>query len=618
MANPAASPDGRNTAGTAQRVQWRTRVAALKNVRPLMRMAWRAAPGQMSLSLGLRVVTAILPLSMLYVSKLIVDHVVTAIAHGQTDWHAIWWLLAAELGLAALTDILARLIDLSDGLLSVRFGNAVNLRLMEHTCSLDLASLEDPGSLDRLERARTQAVTRLELLAAIGRIVQSSVTLLSYSAGVLWFSPLLFAMLLGSVVPAFIGETHFAALGFMMLLRQTPHRRELDYLRFLGASHESAKEIKVFGLDGFVLARYRELADRFYREHRELGIRRAAVGAALSITGTIGYYGAYAVVLYRTLLGELSLGDMTFLAGTFLRSRTSIQTIFASLTGVAEQTLLLTNLFDFLAMRPRIVSTPDARPAPRPIRRGFEFQDVSFRYDSSAAFALRNVSFTLAPGERLALVGENGAGKTTLVKLLARLYDPTEGRILLDGVDLREYDLEDLRREIGVIFQDYVRFQMRAYENIGLGSIEHIGDHARVEWAAAQSRASDIVARLPGQYGQMLGRRFEGGVDLSGGEWQKFALSRAYMRDPQLLILDEPTASLDARGEYEVFRSFMDLSRARMTVLISHRFSTARAADRILVLEHGAIREEGTHQQLLGLAGRYAELFDLQAGGYRA
>lgn len=610
-APPASTPHGERI------VSWRTRLAALRNIGPLVRMAWTASPSQMCISLGLRLIGAFVPIATLWISKLIVDRVVSIATHGGTDWSDVWWLLLGELLLVAGGEVMTRLTELSDGLLAARFTHTVNIRLIEHTSSVDLATLEDPVFLDKLERARTHATARLDLLMGVGRIGQNLVTLGSYAAGVLWFSPLLFALLLGSVVPAFIGETHFAAISFMLAVGQTPYRRELEYLRFLGASRESAKEIKMFGLGAFLTERYAALSERFYQEQRALGVRRAMAGSALALVGALGYYAAYAVVLHRTLSGALTIGAMTFLAGTFLRSRTSLQVIFSGLSGVADQAMFLTSLFDFLAVPPGIATRAGARRAPRPIRRGLEFRHVSFRYHGSDRLVLRDVNFALAPGERLALVGENGAGKTTVVKLMTRLYDPTDGVVLLDGVDLREYDLDDLRREVGVIFQDFVRFEMRVRENIGLGSVEHLADAARVQRAAEKSRAADVVSRLPLAYEQMLGRVFSGGVELSGGEWQKIALSRAYMRDPQVLILDEPTAALDARAEYEVFRSFADIARDRMAVLISHRFSTVRMADRILVLEQGEVREQGTHHELLGRAGRYAELFRIQANGYQ-
>ncbi|HSR40941.1 MAG TPA: ABC transporter ATP-binding protein, partial [Longimicrobiales bacterium] len=378
-----------------------------------------------------------------------------------------------------------------------------------------------------------------------------------------------------------------------------------------------AKEIKLFGLSGWFARKYEASADAFYEANRELAVKRAWVGALLTGVSTVVYYGAYFYIVALTVLGVRTLGDLTFLAGSFMRSRNLISGILLGSADIYEQSLFLKDLFEFLEMKPRLASPEDPVPVPRAIRRGFEFEDVGFRYQGSERWALRNVSFELRPGQKLALVGENGAGKTTLAKLLGRLYDPTEGRILLDGVDLREYDLEELRRNIGVIFQDFVRYALIARENIAVGRIEAREDEDRIVDAARKSLAEDVVEQLEAGLDHMLGRRFEGGANLSGGEWQKIALARAYMRDAQVLILDEPTASLDARAEYEVFRRFSELTRGRMAVLISHRFSTVRMADRILVLEGGTVREEGSHEELLALGGHYAELFTLQAAGYR-
>jgi ATP-binding cassette subfamily B protein len=420
-----------------------------------------------------------------------------------------------------------------------------------------------------------------------------------------------------AVVPSFLGEAHFAALGYSLLYRWTPERRLLDYLRYMGASDESAKEVKLFGLSDFLVGRYGKLSEEFYQENKQLAVRRNVVSTALVTLGTLGYYAAYAVIIYLTVLSRYTIGSLTFLAGSFRQSRDLIQRILLSLSNIYEQSLYLGDLFTFFDVKPRVLSRPGARAVPSPIRQGFEFTDVGFRYPGSEQWAVRHLTFSLAPDERIALVGENGAGKTTLVKLLARLYDPDEGRILLDGVDLRDYDLESLRRNIGVIFQDFVRYDLILKENIGVGQVERLDDDARIREAGRRSLADSVATRLTGGYDQMLGRRFDGGVDLSGGEWQKVALGRAYLREAQVLILDEPTAALDARAEYEVFLRFAELTQGRMAVLISHRFSTVRMADRIIVLQGGELVDQGTHEQLVARGGLYAELFSLQAAGYR-
>jgi ATP-binding cassette, subfamily B, bacterial len=580
-------------------------------------MVWNTSPLLTTATVVLRLLSALIPVGQLWVGKLIIDQVVRAVQGRLTDPHRIWVYLAYEIALAVLSDLLSRAVNLSDSLLGDKFTNHVSLRLMEHANRLDLVSFEDPVFYDKLERARRQTTARLGMLGIIAGMGQQVVTLLTLLAAVVSFSPWFLLLLVGAVIPAFLGETRFAMLAYSMLYRWTPERRELDYLRMLGASNQSAKEVKIFGLGQHLADRSRTLFDRFYEENKALAIKRALTGSLLNLLPTAGYYGAYVLILVRTMAGAMTVGSLTFVAGAFARSRSLIETLFSSLNNIAEQALYIKDLFDFFETQPNIVSGPNALPAPRPIRSGFEFRDVSFAYPGSERQVLRRVSFHFDAGERIALIGENGAGKTTLVKLLARLYEPTGGAILLDGIDLREYDVDSLRAEIGVIFQDYMRYDMLVRENIGFGRIEELSNQPRVESAARKSMADPLIARLERGYDQMLGRRFENGVDLSAGQWQKVALGRAYMRDAQVLILDEPTASLDARAEYEVFLRFADLTRGRMAVLISHRFSTVRMADRILVLADGELIEQGSHQQLVALGGRYAELFELQAAGYR-
>jgi ATP-binding cassette subfamily B protein len=501
----------------------------------------------------------------------------------------------------------------------------MSVRLMEHAAKLDLAQFEDPEFYDHLERARRQTVGRIALLTLLLSMSQDALTLLTLAGALIAYSPWLLLLLAIAVVPSFLGETHFASLGYSLLFRWTPERRQLDYLRYVGASDKTAKEVQMFGLAPWITERYATLSQRFYEENRDLSIRRGLVSALLSILGTIGYYGAYIIILLHAVRGEITIGMLTFLAASFARGRDVIQSILLSASNVFEQALYLRDLFVFLDMRPTIESPPNARLVPAKIRSGFVFEDVGFRYPGNDRWAVRNVDMVLQPGERVALVGENGAGKTTITKLMARLYDPTEGRITLDGVDLKEYDLASLRHAIGVIFQDFVRYDMRFDENIGVGEIESVradldksnGTPAAISAAAENSLAASLLPRFTKGYQQMLGRRFDDGVDLSGGEWQKIALARAYIRDAQVLILDEPTAALDARAEYEVFLRFSELVAGRMAVLISHRFSTVRMADRIIVLRHGKVEEQGSHKELLANHGLYEELFTMQAAGYR-
>ncbi|HZT28617.1 MAG TPA: ABC transporter ATP-binding protein [Bryobacteraceae bacterium] len=606
-----------NSVLDAQVRAWRERMRALKNLPPVLVLLWNSGRLLVTAAVSLRIVSALIPVSMLWVSRFIIDDAVSAVRHPGYIPDDIWWLVAAEFLLGAAGSVLGRTIDYCDARLADEFSRSVSLRIMEHAATLDLASFEDPSFYDVLERARVQATDRIAMLHALGTLVEQGITLVSLSAAVILFSPLLFALLVFCVAPAFLGESHLAFLGYSLAHSLTPVRRELDYLRVLATGKESAKEVKVFGLAGYLRDQFASITGGVIRRNRSLARKRLWVGSLLAILGSLGYYGGYTFLVVRTLQGRLSVGELTFLAGALAGSNRQLQLLFSTFASIADQALFLTDLMQFFAVRPRIRCVPRALPAPRPIRDGFEFRQVSFWYPQTERLVLSDLDFRIAPGERVALVGENGQGKTTFVKLLARLYDPTSGQILLDGVDLREYHLEDLHRQIGVIFQDFMRYDLPARENIGVGQIEQLHDPRALLRAASKSRALEIVHRFPDGLHQMLGRRFEGGVDLSGGEWQKFALARAYLRDAQVLILDEPTASLDALAEYEVFRRFTELTEGRMAILISHRFSTVRMCDRIVVLEAGRIREEGTHRQLVARGGRYAAMFELQASNYR-
>jgi ATP-binding cassette subfamily B protein len=598
-------------------IGWQERLSALRNVPAVLKIVWDSGPAVVVFGLVSRLFASFLPVVLLWITKLIIDGIVRAVSIHQPVQPGFWWLVATEFSLAVLASILTRAIDYSDSLLADKYTRHVSIRVMDHAASLDLLAYEDPVFYDRLERARVQATDRLGMIQAIGRLVQLCITTLTLSVSIMLFSPWLMLLLIVGVIPAFIGESHFAFLGYAKNFRQTPIRRQLDYLRVLGGSKEAAKELKLFGLRTFLRERFTRLSDEIYQENVALSRRKLIAGSLLSVVGTMGYYAAYVFVIWRTIAGALSIGTLTFLAGAILQASSNIQQIFSTLAGIADQALFLTDLLAFFEMRATIRSRPNALPAPRPIVRGFEFRNVSFHYPGSSRLILDGMNFQLRSGERVALIGENGQGKTTIVKLITRLYDPSEGEILLDGVDLREYDLEDLHREMGVIFQDFMRYEMTARENIAVGRIEEIDNPELLQEAARKSLANYVVGRLAGGYEQMLGRRFDQGVDLSGGEWQKVALARAYLRDAQLLILDEPTAALDARSEFEVFRRFSELTAGKMALFISHRFSTVRTADRIVVLDNGKVVEEGSHDQLASLGGRYAEMFEMQASSYR-
>jgi ATP-binding cassette, subfamily B, bacterial len=623
-------PLGRASKGTftASNASLKERVGALRNLRPFAVMVWRTSPQLMAASLALRLVRALLPVITLFIGKLIIDDVVALVQmphkpetlsqwlnSGLLNWLGL--LLIAEFALAVLADILGRIVSLVDGLLSERVSNSSSVRLMEHAATLDLEDFEDSEFQDQLERARRQTSGRMTLMGQLLGQAQDIMTVASFVAGFIFFAPWLIALLLLALVPAFLGEAHFNAQSYSLDFGRTPERRELDYVRQTAASVDTAKEVKIFGLNGFLIDRYIRLANDFYAANRKLAIQRARWGGLFTAIGTIGYYLAYAYIAWRTLTGEFSVGDLTFLAGSFRRLRTLLEGLLTSFSTTAGQALYLNDLFSFFEVEPEILSPDNPRPFPQPIREGFVFDDVGFRYPDAERWAVRHLSFELRAGEVLALVGENGAGKTTLVKLLTRLYDPNEGRILLDGHDLREYDLEALRGNMGVIFQDFVRYNLSAGDNIAVGKIVARGDSARIERAAMRSQADEVITRLPAGYQQMIGKRFKNGVELSGGEWQKIAIARAYMREAAVLVLDEPTAALDARSEFEVFKRFKELSSGKTAVLISHRFSSVRMADRILVLADGIVEAAGTHDELMKQSGRYSELFELQAAGYR-
>lgn len=615
------------------------RFAALGYIAPLLKLVWETHRGYTIAMALLRLMRAAIPVATLWVGKLIIDTVVAS-RESTPDFGRLWKLVAFEIVIMTTGDVLARVSSLVESLLGDLFSNHTSVRLMQHAATLDLSHFEDPAFYDHLERARRQTTGRIGLLTQLLTIGQDGLTLITLGAALIVYSPWLLLLLAVAVLPSFFGETHFASLEYSMQFRWTPERRQLDYLRYVAASDKTAKEVQLFGLSHWLTDRFRALSARFYDENKKLSIRKAYVSTALSLIGTLGYYSAYVIILARAVNGAISIGELTFLAGSFARSRGLIQGLLMGAGGIYQQCLYLKDLFDFFDMKPSIASPPGASPVPRPIREGFVFEDIGFRYPGSDAWAVRHVSFTLRAGERIAFVGENGAGKTTLTKLLARLYDPTEGRILLDGVDLREYDIHSVRRAIGVIFQDFVRYDLRFDENVGVGEIDEVRSYldrvgaskerdsnvaadsngevpGAIVSASEKSQASSLLPRFAKGYQQMLGRRFDEGVELSGGEWQKIALARAYMRDAQVLILDEPTASLDARAEYEVFTRFSKLVAGRMAVIISHRFSTVRMADRIIVLQNGMVTEDGSHQELVARGGLYAELFELQAEGYR-
>jgi len=606
-----------STRKKTNKISLKERFLALGNLPQFFKLIWQTSPTLTLTTAIIRIIRSAIPVSILYVGKLIIDQVVH-LSRSTNHTHAyLLQLVAIELTLAILSDALGRASTLIDSLLGDLFSNHTSIKIMQHAATLDLEQFEDSNFYDKLERARQQTIGRTILLTQVFSQVQDLITMGFLAAGLLVFNPWLMVLLFVAVLPAFIGEAYFNDQSYSLSMRQTPERRELDYVRYIGASDETAKEVKLFNLSTFLIDRFKSLSQKFYRDNKKLAVRRSLWGTAFSLLGTLGYYGAYIFIIFKTIDGKISIGDLTFLAGSFRQLRSLLDGVLSRFTAVSQGAIYLQDFFDFFEIQPTIRPSTASLPFPNPIKKGFVFENVGFKYANSDDWANRNINFVLPAGEKLALVGENGAGKTTLVKLLARLYDPTEGKILLDGHDLREYNVTELRKNIGVIFQDYIRYQMTVSYNIAVGNIEEKENRGLIVESAKKSLADRLVQKLAGKYDQALGKRFNQGVELSGGEWQKIALARAYMKEAQLLILDEPTSALDARAEYEVFQRFSELTLGKTAVLISHRFSTVRMADRILVLDKGLLIEMGSHEELLNKGGRYAELFHLQAMGYQ-
>ncbi|SNT21284.1 ATP-binding cassette, subfamily B [Granulicella rosea] len=605
-----------NESQAKQQSPWSERLRALRNMPPVLGILWDSGRAVVTWGLILRVLVAVAPFGIAKVAQYIITDI-AAHLRGQPLPANFWQIVGAEVVLNVALGLLTRAVDYSDSLLANRYTQHVSVRVMEQAARLDLTTYENPVFYDRLERARVQATDRLAMIQQMGRLFQQVITTLVFSVALVMASPWLVLLLALGVLPSFLGETHYAFLGYAKNFRQTPAKRQMDYLRQVAGSREGAKEVKLFGLNKFFTDRFQALADQIYVEDTALSRSKLIVGGLLGIVGTLGYYGAYVYVIWKTIGGNYDIGQFTFLTAAIQQASSNLQQVFSTASGIADQALFLTDLLAFFEMEPTVMSKPDGKLLPDVIKRGFEFRNVTFTYPGTNRTVLKDFTLHLKPGERIALIGENGQGKTTIVKLITRLYDPTEGQILLDGVDLRDYKIEDLHRHIGVIFQDFMRFEMTARENIAVGRIEIPHKQEEIEDAAHKSLADTVVAKLGNGYDQILGRRFEGGVELSGGEWQKIALARAYLRDAQLLILDEPTAALDARSELEVFERFAELTQGKMALLISHRFSTVRMADRIVVLSGGRLIEEGDHRHLMEKGGVYAGMFEMQAASYR-
>jgi ATP-binding cassette, subfamily B, bacterial len=600
--------------------KWRQLRRSFTHTPQAVRFVWRtnrwATVGLGLLTLG----GALLPATQAWVGKLIVDGVVASIQSAQNDEQVrrVFIYLLLELGLFLLSAAFTHGRRLIQQLIQLQLANRIRGEIIGKALTLDLAYFEDSDFYDRLQNARRDGGYKpVELINDTFLIVQNLITLISFALLMLRFSPWLVVILVVTSIPAFIAETRYAERGFRLLTRRAPETRQVNYLSRLLTEDTAVKEIKLFNIGGTLLKRYTTLFDKFFEEDKSLALRRAGAGFALGLIATLGFYGSYAWIVWHTVQGRITLGDMTLYLAIFRQGQSTFQSILSAIGNIYENNLFMANFFDFLRLEPRMKTNGQGRKLPRPLRGGIEFRGVGFRYPDSDEWALRGVDLAIQPGEKIALVGHNGAGKTTLIKLLSRLYDPTEGSILIDGIDIRDLDPLELQQRIGVIFQDFVRYHLPVRENIGFGQIDAMDDAERIAAAARKSGAQAVVEELPLGYETMLGRWFHDGHELSLGQWQKIALARAFMREAEILVLDEPTASVDARAEYEIFQNFKTLTEGKMAILISHRFSTVRMADRIAVIQGGSIVELGTHEELLRREGVYAELFSMQAEGYR-
>jgi ATP-binding cassette subfamily B protein len=593
-----------------------------------LELVWRSAPGGV-IALGVfTIAAAALPPFVAWVGKLIIDAVVAAHAAVPGPARAAALdravrLVALELGAVAAMAGCERVLGLVRQLVGLRLGIDLNVRILEKAEKLSLRHFEDATFYDKLTRARREASTRpLSLIQSNFQVIRHGLTLAGYIALLIGFSGWMALAVLAATVPAFIAEARFSGAAFRLRNWRSPDSRRLTYLEYVLGNDEHAKEVKLFGLAPLLLGRYKRLAETFFADDRRLAVRRMAWGYALSLLSTVVFYGCYALIVAATVRGRLSLGEMTLYLVAFRQGQQSFQAVLSALGGMYEDTLYMSNLFEYFAIPTEDRKTTGPVAVVR-AEEGIRFEGVGFKYPGGGAgegekWALRNVDVFVPKGQSLALVGENGAGKTTFIKMLAGLYEPTEGRVLLDGRDVRTWDEQELRARIGVIFQDFNEYQLALRENVAFGSVDHLDDELRVGRAVDQGGAKELVATLSAGLETQLGRWFAGGVELSGGQWQKVALARAFMREEaDILILDEPTAALDAEAEHAVFQRFRALAAGRTTILISHRFPTVRMADRILVLEAGRVIEDGTHAELIAAGRRYAHLFGLQAAGYR-
>jgi ATP-binding cassette subfamily B protein len=591
--------------------------ASLRFIPRFLSRVYLTHPGLFIGNVFLRLLKSLIPITLLWVGKEIIDEVILQVDLDPSDLTRLYWLIGIELLLAILSDVFNRLISLTDGLLGDLYSNASSIELIQKTAKVELASLEDSEFYDKLERARQQTTSRVSLMSNVLAQIQNIITIISLVSGLIYFYPILILLLVISIIPSFINELKYSQSSYSLQKSWTPERRELDYMRMIGASDVTAKEIKLFGLADFISSTFKRISDKYYKANKKLSIKKSLWGGVFHILGDLAYYGAYVFIVLKAVAGLVTIGDLTFLAGSFSQLRNQLQTVFSRFSNITQSAMYLQDYFEFIDMDFSSDNPEQYREAPSEFNHSIQFENVSFSYPQSEKMVLSSLTFDLKKGEKLALVGENGAGKTTLIKLLLRLYEPTGGQILMDGVPIREYRKEDYQKMLGAIFQDFVKYYLTAKINIAVGNIDEQHNSAKIKDAAVQSLANDVIESLPMGYDQGLGRRFKKGAELSGGQWQKIALARAYMSDAPIIILDEPTSALDARAESEVFQRFIGLTKDRTSIIISHRFSTVRMADRILVLQNGSILELGTHEELLAKPKLYAELFELQAEGYR-
>ncbi|AFU70321.1 multidrug ABC-type exporter, ATP-binding/permease components [Psychroflexus torquis ATCC 700755] len=591
--------------------------ASLRFIPRFLSRVYQTHPGLFIGNVFLRLLKSLIPITLLWVGKEIIDEVILRVDLDTSDLNRLYWLIGIELLLAILSDVFNRLISLTDGLLGDLYSNASSIELIQKTAKVELASLEDSEFYDKLERARQQTSSRVSLMSNVLAQIQDIITIISLVSGLIYFYPILIVLLVISIIPSFINELKYSQSSYSLQKSWTPERRELDYMRMIGASDVTAKEIKLFGLADFISSTFKRISDKYYKANKKLSIKKSLWGGVFHILGDLAYYGAYVFIVLKAVAGLVTIGDLTFLAGSFSQLRNQLQTVFSRFSNITQSAMYLQDYFEFVDMDFSGDNPEQYRAAPSEFNHSIHFDNVSFSYPQSEKMVLSSLTFDLKKGEKLALVGENGAGKTTLIKLLLRLYEPTGGQILMDGVPIREYRKEDYQKMLGAIFQDFVKYYLTAKINIAVGNIDEEHNIDKIKDAAVQSLANEVIESLPMGYDQGLGRRFKKGAELSGGQWQKIALARAYMSDAPIIILDEPTSALDARAESEVFQRFIGLTKDRTSIIISHRFSTVRMANRILVLQNGSILELGTHKELLANPKLYAELFELQAEGYR-